>query len=58
MESAIEMADQPAVIWADGDQRWCQHGQLHRDGDQPAVIRANGDKEWWHHGGRQPDPSS
>src|SRR5436190_20529519 len=31
--------DQPAVIWANGEEWWYQNGKRHRDGDQPAIIR-------------------
>ncbi len=41
--------DGPAVIEADGTQRWFQHGWLHRD-DDPAVIYASGMRIWYQHG--------
>ena len=44
--------DQPAIIFADGEQRWYQNGKLHRDGPegQPAMIDANGGREWYQNG--------
>ena len=42
--------DQPARIWADGDQEWLVNGKLHRDNNLPAIICANGDQEWWVNG--------
>ena len=43
--------DGPALIEADGSQRWYQHGKLHRD-DGPARIRPDGTQEWYQHGDR------
>ena len=41
------MNNQPQVD-NEGNSRWIQNGQLHRDDDQPAVIKANGTKIWYH----------
>lgn len=36
----------PAIIWPDGDERWCQNGKSHRL-DGPAVIFPRGRKCWY-----------
>lgn len=41
--------DLPALIRANGDQEWLQHGLLHRDNDLPALIKADGRKEYYQH---------
>ena len=38
----------PAIIYANGEQVWYQHGILHRD-NGPAVIYANGEQRWYQH---------
>jgi hypothetical protein len=40
----------PAVIYANGDQYWCQNGKYHRDNDLPACVLADGTKEWFQNG--------
>jgi len=42
--------DLPAIIYDDGEMRWCQNNQLHRDNDLPAVISADGSKLWYQKG--------
>ena len=37
------------TIWADGAQRWWQHGKIHRDGG-PAIVWADGSQHWFQHG--------
>ena len=37
--------DEPAIVFANGDQEWYQDGMLHRDNDLPAIVFANGDQE-------------
>ena len=36
----------PAVIWADGEKWWIQHGQLHRTGG-PAIEWSHGGMSWY-----------
>lgn len=43
--------DLPAVIHANGEKIWCQHGLVHRDDDRPAVISADR-LEWYKDGYR------
>ena len=38
--------DGPAVIYADGDKAWYQHGVRHR-ADDPAIIGADGTEYWY-----------
>jgi hypothetical protein len=40
--------DGPAVIYADGHQRWYLNDKLHRT-DGPAVIYPYGKVSWWLH---------
>ncbi len=40
--------DGPAIIHADGTQRWFQHGERHRDGG-PAWIWPDGAQHWYQH---------
>jgi hypothetical protein len=47
--------DLPAIIYANGDQYWCQNGKLHRDNDMPAVINANGLQYWYQNDKRHRD---
>ena len=44
--------DGPAVISANGDQKWYKEGNLHRDGDLPAIIFSNGTQCWYKEGNR------
>ena len=44
--------DRPAIIEADGTQKWYHHGRLHREGDQPAIIYPNGRQDWFIKGQR------
>jgi hypothetical protein len=41
----------PAIIHADGEQRWYQNGHLHRE-DGPAVINVDGYQAWYWRGKR------
>lgn len=41
----------PAIVHADGDQRWYFHGELHRRSG-PALISSIGRKEWFLYGVR------
>ena len=39
----------PAIIYANGSERWYQNGRLHRE-DGPAVVRADGSNDWFLNG--------
>lgn len=43
-------ADQPTIVWQDGDKSWRWCGLPHRSNDKPAFERWNGKKEWYRHG--------
>jgi hypothetical protein len=45
----IHRTDGPAIIYADGDCEWYQHGLRHRD-NGPALEYASGSKSWYLHG--------
>lgn len=45
MNGQIHRNDAPAVIYADGTQKWYRHHKCHRE-DGPAIERADGAKEW------------
>ena len=49
--------DQPAIIFAKGDQIWYQNDLIHRDNNQPAIIYANGEQQWYQNGKRHRDGS-
>jgi hypothetical protein len=42
--------DLPAIVLADGSQKWYRDDKLHREGDQPAVVHASGSQEWYRDG--------
>ena len=44
--------DLPAVIHADGTQKWYKNDKIHRAGGKPAIIYADGTKQWWENGER------
>ena len=47
----------PAIIYANGSQRWWKNGKLHRECKDenglvlPAMIYANGSQRWWYQNG-------
>ena len=41
--------DQPAAVYANGNQYWYQRGKPHRD-NGPAVVYADGHMEWYNSG--------
>ena len=43
-------SDKPALVYADGTQKWFKNGLCHRDDDKPAVVCLDGTQEWWQKG--------
>ena len=50
-EGQLHRVHGPAVIYPDGTECWCQHGNRHRV-DGPAVIYPDGTEYWYQHGDR------
>jgi len=44
------VSEWPAIIDADGTQKWYQNGKWHRDNDLPAIIYADGSQVWYQNG--------
>ena len=39
----------PAIVYPDGNQRWCRNGVYHRT-DGPAIVYPNGMRAWYLNG--------
>ena len=39
----------PAIVYPDGNQRWCRNGVYHRT-DGPAIVYPNGMRAWYLYG--------
>ena len=45
-KSLLHRENNPAIAYADGEQRWYKNGKYHRL-DGPAEVYADGEQRWW-----------